>query len=263
MSPLAAIFRARFKLLLQYRAAAFAGLVTQIMWGFFLSMGLAAYYRSSGQTPPMPLNQMFTYIWLGQAMFALLPWNGDGEIRVLVRSGDVAYEMLRPLDLYAFWFARSVALRTAPTLLRSVPLVILALAFFGMELPATPASGAAFVAAMVGALALSSAITVIASATLFWTISGEGMTQLQLIVVPFCSGMIVPLPLFPEWLQPIMMALPFRGIVDAPYRLYTGNIPATQLGEVMAHQWIWVVALVLIGRWLLSRGMRRVVVQGG
>lgn len=263
MKPLIAIFSARFRLLLHYRAAAFAGLTTQIAWGFLISMGLAAYYRGTDQPPPLPLEQLVSYVWLGQAMFSLLPWNGDAEIRALVRNGNVAYELLRPVDLYAFWFARALAWRTAPTLLRSVPLALLALAFFGLRPPASVEAGAAFVAAMVGALALSASITVLVNTTLFWTISGEGVVQALPIIVGFFSGMILPLPLFPSWAQPLLTALPFRGIVDAPYRLYTGNMPVAELGTVLLLQWIWVAILVCAGRWFLQRALRRVVVQGG
>jgi ABC-type uncharacterized transport system permease subunit len=33
--------------------------------------------------------------------------------------------------------------------------------------------------------------------------------------------------------------------------------------SVLQHQILWTIALVLFGRWLLSRSIRRVVVQGG
>ena len=84
----------------------------------------------------MSLSQAITYIWLGQAMLAMLPWNVDPEARALVRSGAVAYELLRPLDLYGLWYSRAIALRLAPTLLRAAPMFVLALLLFGMEPPA-------------------------------------------------------------------------------------------------------------------------------
>ena len=75
--------------------------------------------------------------------------------------------------------------------------------------------------------------------------------------------MIVPLPLFPDWAQPIVQALPFAGLVDLPFRVFTGHIPAGAVASVLQQQIFWTIALVVFGRWLLSLGMRRVVVQGG
>jgi ABC-2 type transport system permease protein len=62
--------------------------------------------------------------------------------------------------------------------------------------------------------------------------------------------MIIPLPLFPEWAQPIVQALPFAGLVDLPFRVYTGHIPAAAALSVLRHQVLWTIALVLLGRWL-------------
>ena len=52
---------------------------------------------------PMTLREAVDYIWLGQAFLTLLPWTADPELARMVRTGDVAYERLRPLDTYGFW----------------------------------------------------------------------------------------------------------------------------------------------------------------
>lgn len=264
MKPIVAIISARFRLLLQYRAAAFAGLVTQIVFGLIIMMVFQAFYRTGQlKDPALSLSEVITYVWLGQALLAMLPWNGDPEIRALVRSGGVAYETLRPVDLYAYWFARAIALRTAPTLLRSVPLALVAGSLFGLQLPADGAAAAGFLLVMPGALALSCAITVLVSISLMWTISGEGILHLLPAVVTLLSGMLVPIPLFPDWARPVLELLPFSGLVDTPYRVYLGNIPFEDLGQVLLHQWSWVVLLVILGRALMNRGLRRLVIQGG
>jgi ABC-2 type transport system permease protein len=262
--PLVAIISARFRLLLQYRAAALAGLTTQVVFGLIIMMVYQAFYRTRAiGDQPLSIQQVVTYIWLGQALLAMLPWNGDPEIRALVRSGGVAYELLRPVDLYTYWFARAVALRTAPTLLRAVPMVILAMGLFGMRPPSGAGSAIGFAIVMVGTLAMSCAITVLVGVTLMWTISGEGIVQLLPSVVTLLSGMLVPIPLFPDWAQPILEILPFSALVDAPYRVYLGNIPIEDLGWVILHQWVWIAILILAGRALLKRGLKRMVVQGG
>ena len=99
--------------------------------------------------------------------------------------------------------------------------------------------------------------------SLLWTLNGEGAVLLMAASVTFFSGMIIPLPLFPDWTQPIVQALPFAGLVDLPFRVYIGHIPPRDVVAVLRHQLLWTIALVLFGRWLLARGMRRIVVQGG
>ena len=263
MSAYGAVLSANFRTLLQYRAAAIAGFTTQIFWGLIRVMIFEAFFRSSTAAQPMTMDEVATYIWLGQAFIMLLPWNIDREIHNLIRSAFVGYELLRPVDLYNLWFSRTLAFRTAPTLLRAVPLLTLALLFFGMDLPASPAAGAVFVLSMAGALLISCAFTTLVSITMMWTVSGRGTANMAGVAVTIFTGMIVPIPFFPEWAQPIIEVLPFRGIVDTPYRLYLGHIPTGDALFHLGHQLAWTVALVLVGRWVLSRGLRRLVVQGG
>ena len=263
MKPYAAILSVRFRMLLQYRAAAFAGFTTQIFWGLIRLMIFEAFYRSSNAPEPMTLSQVATYIWLSQAAFALLPSWVEADARAAMRTGTVAYELLRPLDLYGFWFFRSLAARTAPTVLRSIPLVVLAWLFFGLSLPASPAAGMAWAAAMVAAALLSSAIVTLMTISMLWTIAGEGVAQLIGVGVWLFSGILIPLPFFPDWLQPLLNVLPFRGLLDVPFRIYSGHIPPSAILLNLGGVVLWTVVLVFAGRLAMARGVRRLVVQGG
>ena len=95
MSAYLAVFQMRFLALLQYRAAAFAGFLTQVFWGFVRVMVLTAFYRSSAGPQPMELPDVVTYVWLGQALLMLLPFRPEPETQEMVRSGNVAYELLK------------------------------------------------------------------------------------------------------------------------------------------------------------------------
>jgi ABC-2 type transport system permease protein len=269
--PYRAIVDARFRMLLQYRAAAIAGVWTQLFFGFVLIMVYEAFYRSSAAAvQPMTLAQVVSYVWMCQALFAMVPWNADPDIRLMVRNGAVAYELLRPVDLYALWFARAIAQRTAPTLLRALPMaliVIFVLPVVGLEewtlRPPAAGAGVAFAMSLLAALLLSCAISTLLNVSLLLTISGDGVVMMAATVISFCSGMIVPLPLFPDWLQGVLGWLPFAGVVDLPFRVYNGDIPAGELALVLVRQLGWTVVLIVIGRVMLARFTRRIVVQGG
>src|SRR5262249_39706596 len=155
-----------------------------------------------------------------------LPWNADADIREMVRSGAVAYELCRPVDLYTLWYARAVAWRTAPTLLRAVPMALVAavglpligLGEWRLAPPPSLGSAAAFVAAIGSTLLLGCALTTLMNISLLWTISGDGTVLVMTALVTFFSGMLIPLPLLPQWAQPFVKALPFAGLVDFPFR---------------------------------------------
>jgi ABC-2 type transport system permease protein len=263
VSAYVALFSARVRMLLQYRAAALAGVGTQLVFGLIRIMILQAFYLNATGVQPMSGAEVVDYIWLSQATLTLLPIWIDGEIRGMVRSGTVVYELTRPVDLYAFWYARALASRLAPVMLRAAPLLLLAALIFDLRPPASVEAGVACLVALLGALLLSGAISTLTNITVLWTIAGEGTAQLLSVMIVVLSGMVVPLALFPDWLQPFLMWQPFAGLMDLPLRIYSGNLPTDALGGILLRQALWTVALIGFGRWLLGRGTRSLVVQGG
>lgn len=265
------LFIARFALLLQYRAAALAGIATQFFWGFVKVMVLEAFFTHA-TSEPITFREAVGYIWLVQAfLFAVVPWGGDKDIQDLIRSGAVGYDLLRPTDLYNFWLTRALALRTAPIILRAIPLLCIVVFVFPLvgirqwSLAFSPslASFVAFLISFIGAIILSSALTMLFTVSMMWTISGEGVNNIFPTLIIFFSGMIVPLPLFPEWIQPLLTALPFSGLVDKPFRLFTGNLPPNSLPSVLLHQAFWIFVFIFFGRLLVNRGVKKLVIQGG
>lgn len=263
MKAYMAILRGRLAVLFQYRAAALAGLATQLFWGIIKVMIITAFYAQAITPPPISLTQIITFIWVGQALLQLLPWNIDKEIELQVKTGNVVYDLVRPMNLYWYWFSRSVAMRVMPTLLRSFPIFILAGLFFNLTAPVSFSAGTAFGASLVLSAILSSAITTMVIISLFWTISGEGIQRLLPHTVMILSGLVVPLPLFPDWLQPFLNIQPFRCIIDIPCRLYTGVIPANEVFFYLGFQMLWIMVFVFGGLKLMACALRRVSLEGG
>lgn len=269
--PYLALLSARYRMMLQYRSAALAGAVTQVFWGFVRIMILLAFYRSSRAEPPMDFADVVTYVWLGQAFLALLPWNHDLELEKQIREGGVAYELLRPVDLYALWTTRVAATRVASASLRAIPIVVLAGAIlpalgydaWRLAAPASVPAAGLFALSMIVALGLGCAITTLVHVSLLWTLSGDGVARLMPSLVTVFSGMVIPLPLFPDWAQPLLELLPFRGLVDVPFRIYTGDIAVAEAGRAIVLCAGWWVVLVALGRAWLRRGQRALVLQGG
>ncbi len=263
MKTYLSILQNRMSVLFQYRTAALASIFTQFFWGAIKVMVITAFYANVSSPQPLSLFQAVTFIWIGQAFLQLLPWQIDKEIEYQIKNGNIACELIRPLDLYWYWFTRSLAMRIIPTLWRSLPLFLLASLFFNFPLPISWLSAVAFGFSFILAVILSTAITVLLIISLFWTVSGDGLLCLAPHVSLFLSGLIVPLPLFPTWMQPFLNLQPLRGIIDIPSRLYTGVIPFNQVPYYLGFQVFWILILIFIGKKLMQKALRQFVIQGG
>lgn len=189
----------------------------------------------------------------------------------MVRSGDVAYERLRPLDTYSYWYARAVARRTAPPLLRAIPLVVVtgvALPLFGygawgLSPPAGFGPAALFAVSMVFVIALASAFSTLLDLLVVATLSERGVNTFVAPLATVFSGSLVPLPLLPDWMQPMMRYQPFAGLLDFPLRIYSGHLVGSEAVAAMVRQAAWVIVFIAIGRALTVRVMARLQTQGG
>ncbi|MBL6854703.1 MAG: ABC transporter permease [Alphaproteobacteria bacterium] len=267
--PYLSVLRVRFQLMLQYRTAAWAGVATQFWFGAIRVMTLVAFYVGTGQQP-MNLPQVVTYIWLGQAFLAMLPWAPDAEIAVAVESGNVGYERLRPVDTYFLWYARALAWRVANTALRAGPVFILAalilpltaMADWRWRLPTGGAAAALFVASITLTALLSSAFTALLNIVLVH-VKTPRVGNFAMGFTNLFSGLVIPLALFPHWAQPFLLWQPFAGLADIPFRIYTGALAGATAAQGLASQVLWILLLVLLGRWWLARVLAHIDMQGG
>jgi ABC-2 type transport system permease protein len=262
MKTYIALFSARFRVLLQYRLAAIAGLATQVFWGLLRMMILEGFYAASSVQPPLSLDEALTYTWLGQAFFRMIPFSVDQETAQKVRDGSVAYDLVRPIDLYWSWYSRGLAVLSGPTLMRAAPLLAIAL-FFGMRGPASLVHFLAWLPSMALGLCLSAAILTTVSISLFWTVSGEGVSRLLPVAVWVFSGIVIPLPLLPDRLRSVLELLPTSSIIDTPFRIYMGRYTPQDFPLHIGLQVFWVLVVIAFGKAAVARGIRRAVVQGG
>jgi ABC-2 type transport system permease protein len=260
------IFRLRFAVQLQYRAAAFAAFFTNYFFGLVRVMVYIAFYASSNVPQPLTLAQAVSYTWLTQVTFRMAPWTNELEIINQVRSGNIAYELCRPLNLYFAWYCRLISFRLVPTLLTGIPVYVFSIilpAPYALNWPASPAAAVAWLVSLMLALLLSCSITNIITISAFWTVAGDGMGRIFPAVIMLLSGVLIPLAYFPDWMQTTLRILPFSGLVDTPMNFYLGIIPANGLLTYGLLQIFWTIVFMLIGLRLFDMATKKLVVQGG
>jgi ABC-2 type transport system permease protein len=267
MKPYISLLKVRFLNGLQYRAAAVDGLTTQFFWGVMSIFIYQAFYISGGQPQAFGFSQLVTYIWLQQAFLALIMlYDWDYELFDMITSGSISYELCRPCNLYGLWYTKLLSRRLASCTLRFLPIILIAFLLpkpYKMSLPYSPVSFLLFIATMLLGLLLLVAISMMIYITVFKTMSPVGSMAFIGIIGEFFSGMTIPIPLMPQWLQKVCYILPFRWTADLPLRIYSGNISINEAVISIGVQFIWIVMLVSAGSIIMRRITRRVVVQGG
>jgi len=261
------LFRIRFINTLQYRIAAVAGLATQFAWGAMLTLGFAAFYRTNPYAFPMTFAQTTTYIWLQQSLVMLLYVTlNDREIISAVTEGAIAYEMVRPVNLYNRWMCQIIATRLSRTLLRMIPVIVISSLLpypYGLSSPESFGHFMLFLLSIVLAVGVMAVIVNLLYIFLFYTLNISGLMGIVYgIFVPLAGG-VIPIPFFPEPFRTIALFLPFAAMQDIPLRIYSGHIYGTELAQSIGVQAFWLIFLLIAGHILMNRTLKKVVVQGG
>lgn len=267
MKKYISFFRLRVMMGLQYRSAAAAGIVTQFFWGFMEIMVFQAFYEADPAAFPMTREGLAAYVWLQQAFLAFFAaWIIDGEIFTAILSGDIAYELCRPIHIYDMWFARNVANRLARGLLRCSPILVTAVFLprpYGLTAPSSFLSFLLSLITLLLGLLVMVALVMLVYALSCFTISPDGLRILFVSMVEFFAGAVIPLPFFPENVRRVMELLPFASMQNVPLRAYSGDLAGDDLFRAVILQVFWLATLTACGKLLCLRAEKRAVVQGG
>ena len=259
-----AFIKKSFQRRMQYRVANLAGLTTNF---FFLLVHIfvyTAFYAARTVPQPLNLNEIITYFVLCQVCLMLMPiWGAQSEITNAIKDGSVALQLTKPVDFQAYWFADECGKACYYLLMRGFPTFLISILFFKVTIPQQPIVLVAFTVSMMLAIFMSNAITITIFSSGFWTLDTTGISGMSGSIIILFSGMLVPIALWPEWLAHIAGWLPFEGLIDIPFSIYLGKITGIEVWIAIGKQIGWNLFFIGLGRFLLTRGFSRLVIQGG
>ncbi|WP_240135616.1 ABC transporter permease [Streptomyces sp. MUM 178J] len=249
-----------------YRVATAAGMLTNVVFGFILAYTYVALWEQRPRLGGYDLPEALTYVWLGQALLMVCAMMGGGfedELMERIRSGDIAVDLYRPVDLQLWWLAGDLGRAAFHLVARGVVPVALGALAFDLALPASPLTWLASLVSVALGVLVSFAVRFLAALSAFWLLDGAGVLQLCWLAGLFFSGMLLPLTLFPGVLGEVARALPWSSLLQVPADVLLGKRAGWELAQAYAFQGGWALVLLAAGRVLQSAATRRVVVQGG
>ena len=259
------MFKMSFKGELQYRAKAFSGILTQFFWGV-MYVYLYTAFMGGNMIEGFSIPQMASYVWLGQAVFAMRYTDISKDTAREIQNGDVCYKFTRPINLYNQWFAENWGHKLSATILRSPLIILIALLLpsgIGLMLPVSFPAFILFLISLILGSMMMSAIAMIAVALIFKTASPKGVVSLVHTVSGLLGGLFIPLPLMPQSIQNVINYLPFRFVTDLPLRIYIGNVSIMSGLMYIGIAIAWLIALIAIGQLLMKMVCKNAIIQGG
>lgn len=246
-----------------YRAAALAGLLTNVVFGLLRAAVLLALYGERRAVAGMSTQDAVTYVALTQAVIAYLSIFGWYDLMNSVHSGEIATDLLKPMNLYTFWLARDLGRAATALLWRAIPIVACYSLLFDMTYPTNVGQGAALIVAMVLSWLVSFSWYFLVNLTAFWTPYAAGIGRFGFVIIWFFSGFLMPLRFYPDWLNRLASLTPFPHMLNTVIEIYLGAVGPGQVLPALLLQALWALGLIGLGQLLLRVGVRRLVILGG
>ncbi|MGW7101051.1 ABC transporter permease [Streptomyces sp. NPDC054838] len=263
----AAVAVGGFRRYATYGTATAAGVFTNTVFGFVLAYTFIALWDERPGLGGYDQGQALAFIWVSQSLLAAAALLGGGfqeELQERIRTGDVAVDLYRPADLQLWWLAADLGRAGFQLLGRGlVPILVGALAF-PLALPADPVRWLLFLPAVLLGLVVSFAVRFLLGLAAFWLMDGAGVNMVASVVSVFCSGMLLPLTVFPGGFGEAVRMLPWAAMLQVPMDVLLGKgAGAGGAVRAFAFQAGWALALLGAGRLVQSAATRKAVVQGG
>ncbi|MDT0302775.1 ABC transporter permease [Streptomonospora wellingtoniae] len=250
----------------EYRAATAAGVFTNSVFGAINAMVLLAVFAAQPRINGYTAADAVTQVYVAQALIGPTAIMGPPlELSQRIRTGDVAVDLLRPAHPLLWFLAQDLGRAAYSAVFRSVPTFSVGIVLFPLVLPPDPLRWAAAAAALALASLVGFGLRYLYAIAGFWILDTRGVDSLGALLGPFCSGMVLPLVLFPEGLAALLRALPWSALVQVPAEILLGKetLPGGSTAGGLLFQAAWAAVLLGLGAALTARGTRRVAVQGG
>ena len=223
----------------------------------------AAVAAGAGAATGYGTAQTVTYAWLSQALIAPIQVFQWPELALRVRSGEIAVDLTRPVDLQLSWLAMDLGRAAYSILPRGLPPLLIGAVITGLALPRAVLPYLLGAVSVLLAVVISFACRFLVSLAAFWVVEVRGVIGSYVTISNLLCGLMLPVSWFPGWLRTLAAGTPFPSMLQAPVDVITGRTGTVQSLETLAVQAFWAAGVLLAGRWALRRGQRRLVVQGG
>ncbi|TDQ53360.1 ABC transporter permease [Actinorugispora endophytica] len=265
MRVLLAVFACGLRRYSTYRVATLSSIVVNGVFGAVNAMVLLAVFDARPRINGYTAEDAVTQVFLAQSLIGITAIFGPPlDLGGRIRDGQVAMDLLRPVGFVRWWLAQDLGRAAFALLSRTAPTFAVGLALFDLALPADPLRWAALAAAVALAVLVGFGLRYLYALAGFWLMDTRGVNAVAWLAGPFCSGMVLPLVLFPDPVAAVLRTLPWAALVQVPAEILLGRtvLPGGAAGG-LAYQAVWAALLLALGAALTARATRRVVVQGG
>ena len=244
-----------------YRFDVFTSIASVLVRVYLLRMVWLALYARNAAPSDLPLHAIITYTTVAMLMGLVMDIDQTRLLHDSLHDGSIATDFMKPIIVPLYFFSDG----TGEVLFHAaliVPSLLLALLIVHIDVPSLPVIGVFLVSFLLGYL-VGFCLNFILNCIAFWTLEIQALQLIVTWLTDLFGGEIIPLVIFPVFLQKFAFVLPFAAMFSTPLLIYVGVIRPERYLQALGVQLFWVIVLAGIATVVWRAGAKRIVVQGG
>lgn len=222
----------------------------------------SAAFANGRQAAGFDLQSILTYVTVSWLLNTFYMTPTGRQLGARVRDGQVAMDLVKPIDLMALYFGQSLGRTLFRVVFATLPLLVLFAAFTGITPPPLEAVAPFFIAVVAGYL-INFLLDYMIGMIAFYLGYNNGIRWGIRMVMNLTGGMVVPLSFMPGALAKAFSVSPTVYMFSQPVQIFLGRHPGAQAWAVAAQGMAWVLALFALAQLMQRDGIRRLSVAGG
>ena len=257
------VTKIRIQSALAYRFNVISTILIQCLLMFAMACFWKAAYGGTGVVSGTGEQDMLTYTMISIIMGHLLTMGVEGRIEGSVRTGSVALDMLKPVNIYGIYLAEDLGDMAVAFFQIAVPLLIIGSVMFGFPAPASFVCFIIFLLSFSIGYFINWILAGLLGMCAFRVISMGPIRNVKGFIMKLLSGSVIPLWFFPDGFRVFLEFLPFVNIYQLPLGIYIGRYTFEEMFWRTALQMFWCMVLWLIFHAAQKKAAAAVLIQGG
>jgi ABC-2 type transport system permease protein len=255
-----------FHKMLAYRLRYFTGIVSYLVYvaaNYFLWKAVYGRGEPGSALGGYDAGQISTYVAIGWLARSFYFNNVDREIGEQVQSGTIALALSRPVSFQGTVVASALGEGAFRFALFTLPIGLVVFLLFPVQAPASVLHAAAFPLSLLLASLVLTHLNFLVGMCALALKNIDGVMRAKHYLLELLSGLLIPVTLFPHWLEALSRFLPFQQIAFVPTSIWLGRLEGADLLRALGVQGAWAAGLAAACALVWSRAARRLTVQGG
>lgn len=207
------------------------------------------------------LNQMIWYLIVTE-MITLSRSNVFQEVSRDVKNGNIAYMLNKPYNYIWYSFFNSLGEISVKLFMNLIIGIIIGFIYVGPLINFDILSLPLIAISLILGVFINFFIYISLSLTSFWLEENSAFFWIYSKLIFTLGGMLIPIDMFPNWLEKMAKYLPFAYVTYAPAKLAV-NYSSSLFINTIIIQIVYLIVFITITIGIYNKGVRSLNVNGG